>query len=70
MKRAWATLTKGDVNALCEFQAYKQISNNLLVIFTYEIPMGKFLYRSEMIPTRWDGYSIWPLKTKIQTDEI
>jgi hypothetical protein len=37
MKRAWATLTKGNINALCEFHAYEQISNNLPMIFTYEI---------------------------------
>ena len=49
MKRAWATLTKGDVNAFCEFHAYEQLSNNLLMIFTYEIPMRECSHQLKMI---------------------
>jgi len=49
MKRAWATLTKGDLNALCEFHAYEQISNNLPMIFTYEISIPTCRDQPEMI---------------------
>ena len=36
MKRAWALLTKDDVNAFCEFHTYDLIFNYLLIIFTCE----------------------------------